>query len=152
MPSDLDEIDVTSTEGVFLPVPADAPGAPSDAVDMSMLTSFEGARIEGEPDLVVELIDLYLEDASAKIGILRQALATSDEMTLRGSAHALRGSSSSLGAHRMGALCQELERIDCNNLLRKAGELLTSLERAFEGVRVIFTAERQRRVVSQKIF
>jgi HPt (histidine-containing phosphotransfer) domain-containing protein len=149
MPSSSTEIN-RANEKVFLPVPADAPVAPSAAVDMAMLRSFEEAQIEGEPDLVVELIDLYLEDASAKIDALREALATSDETMLRRLAHCLRGSSGNLGAHRVAALCEELERIDGNDLLRTAGAALTNLEQEFERVGVIFAAERQRRVVLQK--
>lgn len=146
MSSNRIEIDRTPKEDLFLPVPADPPGAPSDAVDMAMLASFEKSPIEGESDLVVELIDLYLEDASAKIDALRGALATSDEAMLRRLAHCLRGSSGSLGARRVAALCEELELIDRDDLLRKAGDLLTSLGHEFERVRLIFTAERQKRV------
>jgi HPt (histidine-containing phosphotransfer) domain-containing protein len=146
MTSDRIEINRAPNGEVLLPSPADAPVAPSEAVDVAMLTSLEEAQIEGEPDLLVELIDLYLEDASAKIDALWEALATSDEMLLRRLAHSLRGSSGNLGAHRMAAVCEELERIDGPDPLRKAGELLTSLELEFERVRLIFAAERQRRV------
>lgn len=146
MPSNSVEINRAPNEEVLLPTPADARVAPSGAVDVALLTSFEELQTEGEPDLVVELIGLYLEDASAKIAGLREALTTSDELTLRRLAHCLRGSSGNLGAHRMAALCEELERVDGNDLRRKAGELLTGLELEFERVRVIFAAERQRRL------
>lgn len=138
-------INRTPNEEVFLPAPAAAPAAPPGAVDMAMLASFDEAQIEGEPDLVVELIDLYLEDASDKLDALRGALATSDETALRRLAHCLRGSSGNLGAHRMAALCEELERIDRRDLLRQAGELLAGLEQEFERVGAVFAAERQRR-------
>lgn len=145
MPSNSIEPHRNSNEKAFLPAPADAPVAPPGAVDVAMLTSFEEAQIEGEPDFVVELIDLYLEDASAKIDALQEGLATADVTTLRRLAHCLKGSSGNLGANRMAALCGELERIDGNDLLRKAGELVISLEQEFECVRVIFAAERRRR-------
>jgi HPt (histidine-containing phosphotransfer) domain-containing protein len=145
MPINSNEIRGGMTGEVFLLASAAAPDAPAEAVDMAVLTSFEEAQLDGEPDLVVELIDLYLEDAAAKMEGLREALATSDEPMLRRLAHCLKGSSGNLGAHRMAALCDELEQIDCNDLLQKAGELLLSLEREFEHVGVIFAAERQRR-------
>lgn len=146
MSSDNIEINRATDGEVLPPTPADAPVAPPEAVDMAMLTSFEEAQIEGEPDLVVELINLYLEDASAKIDALWEALATSDEITLRRLAHCLRGSSGNLGAHRMATLCEELEQVGRPDPLRKAVELLTSLDLEFERVGVIFAAERQRRV------
>jgi len=35
-----------------------------DPVDMAVLTSLEDAQSEGNPDLIVELIDLYLKEAA----------------------------------------------------------------------------------------
>lgn len=118
----------------------------SEAVDMAVLLSLEEAQIEGEPDLIVELIDLYLEDASAKLYDLREAAAKTDEGMLRRTAHCLKGSSGNLGARGVAAVCEELEQIDCNDLPRRAGELLLRLEREYEHVSLAFAAERQRRV------
>lgn len=146
MPISSIEINGTTSEEVFPVASARTHVAPSEAVDMAMLASFEEAQIEDEPDLVVELIDLYLKDASAKVDALREALAKSDKALLRRLAHCLRGSSGNLGARRMAALCEELERINCDDLRRKAGELLTLLEQEFGRVGVIFAAERQRRM------
>jgi HPt (histidine-containing phosphotransfer) domain-containing protein len=117
----------------------------SDAVDMRALLSLEEAQMEGEPDLVVELIDLYLKDASDKLVAMRKAVAITDTASLGRAAHNLRGSSANLGARRMAALCEELEQIGVASFQR-AGALLTRLQREFELVRVTFAAERRRRV------
>lgn len=145
MPINRNEINAGMNEGVFLLASAEAPDAPAEAVDMATLTSLEEAQTDGEADLVVELIDLYLEDAAAKMGGLREALAKSDETMLRRLAHCLRGSSGNLGARRMAALCAELEHIDSDDVLQKAEGLLLSLEQEFEHVGATLAAERQRR-------
>jgi HPt (histidine-containing phosphotransfer) domain-containing protein len=141
---DSDELVVARHGREVLPTAAVAGVTSADAVDMSVLASFDEAQIDGEPDLVVELIDLYLTDAAAKMVALREALAASDEPTLRRLAHCLRGSSGNLGAHRMASLCKELEHAG-GDWRRTAEGLLLGLEREFERVRVIFAAERQRR-------
>ena len=46
---------------------AGADAASLDAVDLAVLKGFEDMQGEGEPDLVVELINLYLEDAPRKL-------------------------------------------------------------------------------------
>ena len=117
---------------------------PSDAVDMEVLMSLQDAQMEGEPDLVVELIDLYLEDASAKLAAMREAIARTDEASLRRAAHSLRGSSANLGARRMAAICGELERTGCGDPLR-VESLRAGLEQECELVRQVFSAERRRR-------
>jgi two-component system sensor histidine kinase/response regulator len=117
----------------------------SDAVDMAALTDLEDAQVEGEPDLVVELIDLYLEDSSSKLAAIREAIAKTDEASLRRATHSLRGSSASLGAHRLAALCRELEQIGFSDSLESAESLRTGLERECELVQQVFAAERRRR-------
>lgn len=136
--------EVRDGEGI-LPAPAGASVTPPEAVDMTMLASFEEAQIDGEPDLVVELIDLYLTDAAAKMAALRGALVNSDETALRRLAHCLRGSSGNLGARQVAALCEELEQVGGGDWRPAAEGLLLGLEREFERAGVIFAAERRRR-------
>lgn len=140
------EINNNPNERVFLPVFTNAPVAMPEAVDIMILRSLEEAQIEGQPDLLVELIDLYLDDASAKLDAMREAIPRGDETLLKRVAHSLRGSSGNLGARRMATLCEELEQIDGHDLLQKADEILTRLEQEFEHVGQVFAAERQRRM------
>jgi HPt (histidine-containing phosphotransfer) domain-containing protein len=120
-------------------------GAPRGAVDLGVLAAFEEIQAEGEPDLVVELIDLYLEDAPRKLASMREAEAGADAPALRRAAHSLKGSSSSLGAFGAAALCRELERADCGDPSGLAASLLARLGRELERARRVFAAERIKR-------
>lgn len=117
-----------------------------DAVDMSVLTSFDDVHVNGEPDLVVELIDLYLTDASQRLKAMRMALTLKDADSLRAIAHSLKGSSSSLGASHLAGLCDELELSANGPSPQGVNTFLTRVEQEFERVRLVFAAERQRRL------
>jgi HPt (histidine-containing phosphotransfer) domain-containing protein len=134
----------TNTQWDFV-APEKAGDAAPDAVDLEMLRGFEGIQAEGEPDLVVELIDLFLEDAPRKLASMLEAAAGADVGALARAAHSLKGSSASLGANGVAALCGELERTDCGDSFVRAGALLARLGQELERVRQVFTAERKKR-------
>jgi HPt (histidine-containing phosphotransfer) domain-containing protein len=127
------------------PSRAGGASAAPDAVDMAALRAFEEMQAEGEPDLIVELIDLYLADAPLKLASILGAAAEADEGTLRCAAHSLKGSSSSLGAGQVAALCEELERAYGAGSAGQAAALLGRLGRELEAARRAFEAERRRR-------
>lgn len=125
-----------------------------EVVDVSMLLSLEAAQAEGAPDIIVELIDLYFEDTPRRVAAVRRALEDEDVSALRWAAHGLRGSSASLGARRLAALCDELEGLPGEELTREGAALLTRLVREFDCVWQVFADERSRRLrpsVLQKI-
>jgi HPt (histidine-containing phosphotransfer) domain-containing protein len=125
---------------------ASALDAAGEAVDLVVLLSLEDAQVEGEPDLVVELIDLYAEDTPRRLDAIRRALAAGDLAALRRAAHGLKGSSASLGARQLVILCERLERSSGKELLQEGETLLTCLEREFARVRLAFADERSRRL------
>ena len=55
------------------PAHAGADAAALGAVDVAVLDGFAALQAEGEPDLIVELIDLYLEDAPRKVASMLEA-------------------------------------------------------------------------------
>ena len=118
--------------------------AACDAVDLATLRSFEEAGVEGEPDIVVELIDIYLESAPRLVAAVREAAAAGDAASLSRAAHNLRGGSASLGARRVAALCEEIEAAGYA-LSHEAAALAARLEEEFESARLSFEAERRRR-------
>jgi HPt (histidine-containing phosphotransfer) domain-containing protein len=146
MPINHAEISKFTDQPPVLSLQASVADAARDAVDMSVLISFEDAQIEGEPDLIVELIDLYLEDTPHRVAAMQKALATADALSLKRAAHSLKGSSANLGARRVAALCDELEHLSGNDMFQKVRALLSGLEQEFAYVQQAFAAERQRRL------
>ena len=132
-----------------VPSPAARAGAldaAAEAVDFVVLLSLEGVQIEGEPDLVVELIDLYAEDAPHRLTAIRGALAAGDAAALRRAAHGLKGSSASLGARQVWMLCERLERLHGREFLREGERLLACLGHEFARAMLVFADERARRL------
>lgn len=66
-------------------------------------------ELGGEHDLVRELIDLFLEDAPARLQSMQAAIGGADFATLELQAHTLKSSSANLGAEELSRLCARLE-------------------------------------------
>ncbi|HEV7745517.1 MAG TPA: Hpt domain-containing protein [Pyrinomonadaceae bacterium] len=116
-----------------------------EPIDISVLTSFAESQGDEESDLVVELIDLYLTDSSRRLADMRQGLATSDESLLARAAHALRGSSGTLGAWQLAESCEELERLAFDLAFAEVALVLERLDRELTSVQQVFLTTRQLR-------
>jgi len=114
------------------------------AVDLAVLTSYEEAQIEGEPDFVVELIDLYVDEVPRLFDSLYTAIRDNDATTAKRAAHSLRGSSGNLGVLQIAAIADELEHLE-NPCGTSAMQLSQSLENEFRRVKEILVAEREKR-------
>ena len=130
----------------FEAIHAVAPEIYKVAVDLAVLASYEEIQLDGEPDLVVELIDLYLEDAPRRVAVMRDSLAAMNWLSVRREAHSLRGSSGNLGALQMALICDELEGRESGDLSPSVEALLSCLEEELARVRQVFLAERLRRL------
>lgn len=118
----------------------------SDAVDLDVLHTLDDARNAGESDLVVELIDLYVADASRKIADIQKALDEAEGPSLKRAAHNLEGSSATLGAKQMAVLCRELQGLDSTRPTESSRTLMSRLEDEYCKVLMVFAAERERRI------
>lgn len=117
-----------------------------DDVDLSVLLGFAEAQCEDEPDLIVELIDLYLADFPQQLSAMKDSILQADEIALKRAAHTLKGSSANLGVNGVAMLCEEIEKTDSSESVQQANVLISQLEQTFARVRPIFLAERERRV------
>jgi HPt (histidine-containing phosphotransfer) domain-containing protein len=146
MSADSNEITDAAGERLCLPETSVDSDETPDAIDLAVLADLEGAQVEGEPDIVVELMELYLEDASGKLAAMHEDLAEKGGGSVGRLAHSLRGSSANLGARRVAALCEELERMGDGDPSCGGGVLLNRLELELACVRRVFEAERRRRM------
>ena len=124
---------------------AAVPEAFRAAVDLSVLADYEKIQLEGEPDLIVELIDLYLEDAPRRVAAMQESLAGRNWQLVKREAHSLQGSSGNVGAFQIAQICAEIEGLDFEKLCPSGAALLSCLELGLRQVRHAFLVERQRR-------
>jgi HPt (histidine-containing phosphotransfer) domain-containing protein len=84
-------------------------------LDNSILDGIRELQVEGEPDVLTELIGMYLDSSRALIVRIRQAINERNYADLRKSVHSLKGTSSTLGAQRLSYYCNEvLRQVDQN--------------------------------------
>jgi HPt (histidine-containing phosphotransfer) domain-containing protein len=124
---------------------ARAASAEIKPVDLRVLLSFEELRQANETDLVVDLIDLYLQDAPVKINAIQRAIERADAESLRQAAHSLKGSSGTLGVCQLASLCEELECLADAGLDPGANAMLHRLEEEFVRVQEVLISELHRR-------
>lgn len=97
------------------------------AIDMEVIASLRALGGEDDPELLFELIDLFLDDAPNHISALESAAAAGDVETIERAAHTLKSSCANIGARQLSALCRELES---QGRARDLGAVPTLVERA----------------------
>ncbi|HKO34907.1 MAG TPA: Hpt domain-containing protein [Pyrinomonadaceae bacterium] len=116
----------------------------SDMLDFQVLKAFEKVKSDDGSDIVIELIDLYLESASQGIVTMLNAAAEGDWALLKRTAHTLKGSSGTLGLRQIATICQDLEDASLS-----PGDdvpaLVSLLESKFVEIKPVLIHERDRR-------
>ena len=123
--------------------PSAEPGAEA-TLDFSVLATLRDLSEPGHPDPVVELIDLFLEDAPDRLHAMQTSLDRRDAEALKIAAHSLKGSAKNLGAKPLGRICAELEQqthaADWDNALLT----LKAIGQEFEKLRAVLEVEKRR--------
>jgi HPt (histidine-containing phosphotransfer) domain-containing protein len=114
-----------------------------EILDPNTLEALRGLQEEGDDDLLVELIDLFLEDAPRRVDGMRTAITREDWPGLASLAHSLKGSCGSLGALHLAELCGRLEQHGRLSGGRPDAELMfRELEGQYQLVREALQRER----------
>ena len=79
------------------------------ALDETVLECLRELQVEGEPDLLGELIDLFAADTPELIAAMQAAAAAGAPDALRLAAHSAKGSSSNLGATVLADVFKAIE-------------------------------------------
>ena len=93
------------------------------------------------PDVLVDLLDTYLEESAGLVSTIRQGADTGDLGSVLRPAHSLKSSSASIGAMKLSKLCADLEAhlrgsYPDLNLLEQVQQIEIEFERVAAAVNV----------------
>lgn len=95
--------------------PLDAQHAPElgggpilDAATFGALADLAG---DDDPDLISDLVGLFLEDSRTRVDAIRIGLDGGDAQAIGAAAHALKSSGANIGALAFSRACAELEKL-----------------------------------------
>jgi HPt (histidine-containing phosphotransfer) domain-containing protein len=114
--------------------PANDDGHSPDPIEAAALGRLRRECDSSGATLSDELLELYMRELEPRITAIREAMICGDAIALTHAAHALKGSSSLIGAHPMAKLCLQLELAGRNHTIAAAPSMLTRLE--WEGIRL----------------
>ncbi|MBI3670340.1 MAG: PAS domain S-box protein [Acidobacteria bacterium] len=122
-------VDLFAAIEEHVPDPAAAPAAgepsPGEVLDRDALV----ARVEGDKELLTEMVELFLQDSPRLIAAIREAAARGDAKSLERSAHTLKGSVSNFCAPAATAAAVRLEQMGREGDLAQAAEGCAALEK-----------------------
>jgi two-component system, sensor histidine kinase and response regulator len=98
-------------------------------------------RVDGDVDLLREIVVLFLADWPRALTALREALAAEDATTLTQTAHAMKGAMGSLGALAARDAAQRLEELGQHSAFAQASSVLAVLEDAIAHLIPVLTTE-----------
>ncbi len=95
--------------------------------------------VDGDQDLLLDLIVTFLEDYPKSVAELHDAIATGDALRMGQLAHSMKGAVASFAAHTAQALAYDLERQGRQGELANASAVLQQLEYELERIAVFVT-------------
>jgi len=113
------------------------------AIDVTVLNRLRSAMGNGGSQLLIDLINIFLEDAPKKVAQIVTAAKLQDARLLSEAAHPLKSSSASLGAKLFSELCQQLEEMGLKGNLDSVEEGAEALMAEYERVRKALLQYRQ---------
>jgi signal transduction histidine kinase/DNA-binding response OmpR family regulator/HPt (histidine-containing phosphotransfer) domain-containing protein len=114
-------------------------------IDQSALDVIRDMEDEDDPDMLAEIIGLFLDKAPELLQSLQAAVANKDAESLRVAAHTLKSSSANMGARVLADLCRELEELGRTGSLDNSATKLSRLFDEYQRVDLALSDEIKRR-------
>jgi HPt (histidine-containing phosphotransfer) domain-containing protein len=106
----------------------------ADVLDPAVLSSLRKLTPAGEPDVLAEVLALFLEEVPPRITRLRNAWQARNIEEVHRCAHSLKGSAGNIGARRLHAVCAELDDRGRSGNLAATAPLVDALTAEFDKV------------------
>lgn len=88
-------------------------------------------RVQGDRDLLLELLDIYQQDYTGKRKVLGEAVEKKNAEEIKNTAHALKGASGNISAKKVHATCLQIEHQAKDNNFDGMDALLAQLDREY---------------------
>lgn len=98
-----------------------------DVLDPKVVDSLRQLTPAGEPDVLGEVLRLFIDEVPRRVERLKSAWQESNAVELQRAAHSLKGSSGNIGAHHMYEICKQLDERGKAGDFNGARHLLDSL-------------------------
>lgn len=116
----------------------------TQTLDRRVIAEFRQATPAGAPDFMPALIEQFSNEAASQVETLRDAQRRLDGRAVKATAHSLKGSSLTMGAGRLAALCAEIEaHMTRNPQSVCTSDLMTQVEQELVNVQHALTTELQ---------
>ena len=86
---------------------------------------------DGAADVVADVVAVFQEDTAERLERLRAAVHNGDCAAVKAEAHAIKGSSSQLGASAMAKMCFQMEQMGASGNISDAAGVLAQIEQHF---------------------
>jgi two-component system, sensor histidine kinase and response regulator len=103
-------------------------------LDLGVTNALRTLTPAGEPDVLAEVLNLFLAEVPPRLLRLRNAWAGANIQEVQRTAHSLKGSAGNIGARRLYAVCSELDEKARNGDLPGAGPLISAAGAEFDKV------------------
>lgn len=105
-------------------------------LDPLVIENLRQLNVDGEPDVLAEVLQLFLEDVPRRIAKLRAACEAGDAVEVYKAAHSLKGSAGNIGAKTLLAVCRQLDDRGRAGDLTGSEHLVDALDAEFAKVEV----------------
>ena len=78
-------------------------------LDSAVVSALRQLTAPGEPDVLAEVLELFLVEVPARLDRLRNAWAAGNIEEVRRAAHSLKGSAGNIGACRLYEVCRQFD-------------------------------------------
>lgn len=103
----------------------------SKVLDMKVVNELLSLSDDGDPELLLDLIRLFLEDGPSKVTMISEGLQNTDFEKMERAAHALKGSAGNLGARLLQGSCEKMQTATRHKQLAEVRELTAQVQQNF---------------------
>jgi HPt (histidine-containing phosphotransfer) domain-containing protein len=105
-----------------------------DVLDPAVVDSLRQLTPPGEPDVLGEVLRLFLDEVPRRVARLKAAWDARNAGELQRAAHSLKGSSGNIGAHHMYEICKQLDERGTAGDFNGARHLIDALDEEYTRV------------------